>query len=96
MAKAYSEDFREKVISQIMSGCRKREAAEIFNIGEATIYRWINLHIAGDTKPKKRTEYFRKVDEKKLRDYVAENSDHTLKLNSRSFRIEIPKCWQMT
>ena len=53
------------------------------NEGEANAYR------------SRIIEYFRKVDEKKLRDYVAENSDHTLKLTSRSFRIEIPKCWQM-
>jgi putative transposase len=73
MAKAYSEDLREKVISHIMRGCSKREAAKIFNIGEATVYRWIDLHEQGDIKPKKRTNYPRQVDEKKLREYV----DHT-------------------
>ena len=78
MAKAYSEDLREKVISHIMSGCSKREAAKIFNVGEATVYRWIELHKQGDIKPKKRTEYPRKVDEKKLREYVEQNPDHTL------------------
>ena len=78
MAKAYSEDLRKKVISHIMSGCSKREAAKIFNVGEATVYRWIELHKQGDIKPKKRTEYPRKVDEKKLREYVEQNPDHTL------------------
>ena len=79
MAKAYSEDLREKVISHIMSGCSKREAARIFNVGEATVYRWINLHKAGDIRPKKRTDYPRKVDEQKLKEYVEQNPDHTLK-----------------
>ena len=79
MAKAYSEDLREKVLSHIMSGCSKREAAKVFNIGEATVYRWLDLHKQGDIKPKKRTNYTRQVDEKKLREYVENNPDHTLK-----------------
>jgi transposase len=79
MARAYSEDLREKVISQIMSGCSKREAAKVFNIGEATVYNWLRLHKAGSLKPKKRTQYPRTVDEKKLREYLAQNPDHTLK-----------------
>lgn len=79
MSKAYSEDLRGKVISHIMSGCSKREAAKVFNIGEATVYRWIDLHKEGDLKPKKRTNYPRKVDEQKLRKYVEQNPDHTLK-----------------
>ncbi|MEB3701768.1 IS630 transposase-related protein [Candidatus Bealeia paramacronuclearis] len=36
MAKAYSEELRKKVISSITSGGRKREAAKVFNVGEAT------------------------------------------------------------
>ncbi|MEB3702052.1 IS630 family transposase domain protein [Candidatus Bealeia paramacronuclearis] len=79
MVKAYSEELRKKVISSITSGDRKREAAKVFNVGETTIYRWICLHKQGDIKPKKRTSYPRKVDEQKLRDYVAQNPDHTLK-----------------
>lgn len=78
MARAYSEDLREKVISRIMSGCSKREAAKVFNIGEATVYNWLKLHKEGSLKPKKRTDYPRKVDEQKLRDYVELNPDHTL------------------
>lgn len=78
MAKAYSEDLREKVISHIMSGCSKREAAKVFNIGEATVYNWLKLHKKGSLKPKKRTDYPRKVDEQKLREYVEQNPDHTL------------------
>ena len=78
MARAYSEDLREKVISRIMSGCSKREAAKVFNIGEATVYNWLKLHKEGSLKPKKRTDYPRKVDEQKLRDYVEQNPDHTL------------------
>lgn len=78
MAKAYSEDLREKVISHIMSGCSKREAARVFNIGEDTIYRWLRLHKIGDLKPKKRTIYPQKMNEQKLREYIHTNPDDTL------------------
>lgn len=78
MAKAYSEDLREKVISQIMSGCSKREVAHLFNIGEDTVYRWLRLHAAGDIKPKKRTVFPRKMNEEKLRMYVQNNPDHAI------------------
>lgn len=79
MARAYSEDLRAKVISHIMSGCSKRGAAKVFNIGEATVYNWLRLHDAGSLKPKKRADYPRKVDSQKLREYVEQNPDHTLK-----------------
>lgn len=78
MARAYSEDLRGKVISYITSGGSKREAAKVFNIGEATVYNWLRLYKAGSLKPKKRTDYPRKVDEQELRDYVKQNPDHTL------------------
>ncbi|MBL0941927.1 MAG: helix-turn-helix domain-containing protein [Alphaproteobacteria bacterium] len=79
MARAYSEDLRKKVISHIMSGCSKREAAKVFKIGEATVYNWLRLYKAGSLQAKRRTDYPRKVDEQKLRDYVKQNPDHTLK-----------------
>lgn len=78
MARAYSVDLREKVISHIMSGCSKREAAKTFNIGEDTIYRWMRLHKIGNIRPKRRTDYPRKVDEQKLQLYVEAHPDQTL------------------
>ena len=38
MAKAYSLDLREKVISFVLQDGSKRDAAKIFNIGEDTVY----------------------------------------------------------
>lgn len=79
MAKAYSEDLREKVIFYLASGSSKRETARVFNLGEATIYRWVKLEEAGDVRPKKRTQFPSKVDLEVLRRYVEEHADHTLK-----------------
>ena len=87
MARAYSEDLREKVISYIMSGGSKREAARTFNIGEDTIYRWMRRHKAGDIRPKIRTDYPRKIDEQKLKDYVEANPDHTLEQIGRGLNL---------
>ena len=78
MARSYSVDLREKVISYIMGGSSKREAARMFNIGEDTIYRWLRLHKAGDLRPKKRISYPRKMDEEKLKEYVKDHPDHTI------------------
>ena len=38
MGRAYSLDLRQKVMSFISQGGRKREAARVFGIGEDTIY----------------------------------------------------------
>jgi putative transposase len=89
MARAYSEDLREKVISHIISGCSKREAARIFKVGEATLYRWQKLYEAGSLKPKKRTEYPHKVDENKLRSYMKQNPDHTLEQISQALNLGV-------
>jgi putative transposase len=78
MIHAYSLDLREKVMAFIASGSSKREAAKVFNIGEDTIYRWLRRQKAGNLAPKKRTDFPRKVDLKKLRFYVASHPDHTL------------------
>jgi putative transposase len=94
MKKTYSTDLRIKVISHIMSGCRKREAAKIFKIGEATIYRWITLDKAGDIQPKKRTHYPRKVDLEKLVQYVEKHPDHTLKEIGDALGLGFRSVWK--
>ena len=79
MAKTYSLDLREKVLSYTKKGGRKKEVSKLFEIGEATIYRWIKLHEKGNLLPKKRTSFYQKVDPEQLKKYMQENPDHTLK-----------------
>jgi len=93
MANAYSEDLRKKVISHIMSGCGKREAARIFNIGEASIYRWIDLQKTGDLKAKKRIAYPCKVDEQQLKDYMINNPDDTLEQIGQALGLGTKTVW---
>lgn len=56
MAKAYSEDFRRKVMQAIeLDGLKKSEASELFNISRNTINLWCQRKAAtGDILPKAR------------------------------------------
>jgi putative transposase len=94
MAKWYSLDLREKVISFISQGGGKREAAKIFGIGEDTIYRWIRREKAGELEAKKRTEFPIKVPHEVLRKYVEENPDHTLKEIGAAVGLHSSKVWK--
>ena len=68
---------------------KKREAAKVFNIGEDTSYRWLRRAKASDLKPKKRTEFPRKVSDKTLGAYVREHPDHTFREISQAVGLAI-------
>ena len=53
MARAFSLELRQKVVDFILQGGTKQEAAEVFGLGEDSIYRWMRRYKAGDLKPKK-------------------------------------------
>jgi transposase len=42
MARAYSTDLRERVVSYIVRGGDRETACEIFQIGSATLQRWVS------------------------------------------------------
>lgn len=94
MAKAYSLDLRKKVISFVAQGGSKRTAAKLFNMGEDTIYRWIRRDNLGDLAPKKRTEFPTKVPLEKLRKYVEDHPDHTLKEIGIAVGLHTSKVWK--
>lgn len=94
MAKAYSLDLRQKVISFVGQGGSKRTAAKLFNIGEDTIYRWIRRDKLGNLEPKKRTDFPTKVPLETLRKYVEEHPDHTLKEIGQSVKLSPSKVWK--
>jgi len=68
---------------------KKREAAKVFNIGEDTTYRRLRRAKAGDLKPKKRTEFPRKVSDKTLGAYVREHPHRTLREISQAVGLAI-------
>lgn len=94
MARAYTLDLREKVISFINRGGGRREASKLFSIGEDTIYRWIRRNKSGDLAPKKRTDFRTKVPLETLRKYVEDNPDHTLKEIGLAVNLSGSKVWK--
>jgi transposase len=58
MARAYSHDFRQKVIQAIeLDGYKKSEASEMFNISRNTINLWFQRKAAtGDVQAKPRAK----------------------------------------
>ncbi|EGJ35275.1 Transposase [Moorena producens 3L] len=59
----YSLDFRKKVINYIEKGGKITEAAKVFGIGRATIYKWLNRSELKANKVERRQ---RKLDWKAL------------------------------
>ncbi|WP_221643529.1 MULTISPECIES: IS630 family transposase [unclassified Nostoc] len=82
MAKAYSEDFRRKVIQAIeLDGLKKCESSLLFNISRNTINLWLQRQAeTGDVKPKARKalQQNNKIsDWDKFRIFVKEHGDKT-------------------
>ncbi|WP_198014941.1 IS630 family transposase [Mastigocladopsis repens] len=82
MAKAYSDDFRQKVMQAIeLDGLKKSEASQVFNISRNTINLWLQRKAqTGDVKPKPRkaSQQSGKIsDWEKFRTFVKEHGDKT-------------------
>jgi transposase len=41
MARPYSPDLRERVIDAVLGGMSRRRAADLFNVGIATVINWV-------------------------------------------------------
>lgn len=94
MARAYSLDLRNKVISFISQGGSKREAAKMFDIGEDTIYRWMRLNKLGDISAKKRKDFPTKIPLETLRKYVEKHPDHILKEIGQAVGLSASNVWK--
>ncbi|MDZ8086409.1 MAG: IS630 transposase-related protein [Nostoc sp. DedQUE12b] len=80
MAKAYSDDFRRKVMQAIeLDGLKKCEASLLFNISRNTINLWFQRKAeTGDVKPKQRkasSDNSKIGDWQKFRSFVKEHGD---------------------
>jgi transposase len=94
MARAYSLELREKVLSFVVRGGSKRKAAQVFNVGEDTIYRWLRLKKTGDIQAKKRTQFSSKVPHTVLISYVQNHPDQTLKEIGQGIGLSVSKVWK--
>ena len=80
----YSVDLRKSVIHYIENGGRISEAIKIFNVGRASIYRWLD---SPTLEPKKVITRSRKIDKEALWKDVEENPDLTLKERAEKFNV---------
>ena len=90
MAKAYSYDFRQKVIESIeLNGLKQQEASELFNISRNTINLWFQQKAAtGDFQAKTRPPITRGekiTDWAKFRAFAQEHHDRT--------QVEMAELW---
>lgn len=73
---AYSLDMRERAMEMVKEGYKKKEIARILGIGVTTLNSWRKKEAAGGlgtSYPKERVR--KKVDEKKLKEYVEKRPD---------------------
>jgi len=76
MSAAYSVDLREKVLKYLEQNNDKIAASKLFNIGRATVYRWVSQYKKeGHVKSRKRPYAFRNIDPEKLRKFIDVNPD---------------------
>lgn len=80
----YSLDLRKKVMGFIENGHSITEAAKVFNIARATIYRWLDRPNLERVRVERRK---RKIDIAKLNQDVEQHPDKTLKERAKEFGV---------
>ena len=82
MARAYSQDLRDRVIDAALSGCSARQAAVRFGIGEATAIVWVRRALANGERGARKQGQPRRSKLDPHRDYllglIAEAPDLTI------------------
>ncbi len=81
---SYSIDLRKRVVDYVENGGRIAQATRIFQVGRATIYRWLGRTDLRATQVKRRK---RKLDWKALENDVKENPDARLIDRAKKFGV---------
>jgi transposase len=86
MAKGYSLGLREKAMSFLSAWKKKIEAMAVFGLSRKTVYRWIKRKEKGIlVESKSEVRKRRKLDLEKLREYIKNHPDETLKQIGTAF-----------
>lgn len=80
----YSVDLRQRVVNYVNNGGNVKEAKKLFNIGKATIYRWLG---SPTLVPKKVETRSRKLNRVALENDVKENPDISIKERAKKFNV---------
>lgn len=82
----YSSDLRKRVLDFIQAGGSKTEAAQRFNVGRTTIYKWLNApNPFAYQRPGPRGP--RSIDYDALKQHIADFPDQTLKERAVHFGV---------
>lgn len=88
MPKFYSVDLREKVIAYLERTPDKKSASQLFQVGIATIYRWVSRKKEkGHVEPLRRKYAYKKIDDQKLVEYIESHPDHFLSEIGEHFKL---------
>jgi len=90
MPKPYSLDLRKRVLEYLDTNKDKKAASKLFQVGIATIYRWIlRKKEKGNAEPLRRSYVYKKIDDQKLIDYMKKNPDHFLSEIGKHFNLTL-------
>jgi len=90
MPKSYSVDLRERVLQYLEKNKNREAASRLFQVGVATIYRWIaRKKEKGNVEPLRRPYVYKKIDDQKLIDYIEKNPDHFLSEIGKHFNLTL-------
>ena len=88
MARPYSQDLRKKVLKYLEKNKGKQIASNIFQVGIATVYRWILLKKEkGHVEPLRRKYAYKKINDELLIKYIQEHPDHFLSEIGKHFSL---------
>lgn len=79
----YSDDIKRLALKKLEEGMNLREVAELLDIGKTTIHTWKKEGI----KQRVKKSYVKKIDPKKLKDYIEKNPDAYLKEIAQEFNV---------
>ncbi|CUS38110.1 transposase [Candidatus Nitrospira nitrosa] len=86
-----SSDLRQRVVEFVRSGGSKAEAARRYQVGEASVYRW--LKPGGVTYKRPGPQRPHKLDWDALRRHVEEHPDRTHAERARHFQVSRYCIW---
>ena len=98
MARAYSLDLRQKVLSHLMKNGNKTETARLFGITRDTIADWCKRLADERLEPCKTGPVigsFKKADPKEVCSYVDSHNDITLLEIAEVFKVSHVSIWKI-
>ena len=86
----YSLDLRNKALKYIENGGTRSSASQTFGVAVRTLAHWLSRKKQNNLPPKARPTGSYKINEDRLKDFVAKNPDAYLREIAEEFKTTIP------